>query len=837
MSICLPKEISSKFLDAIKSGDLDVEKLSTENTADRRTAFDKVLGKEYGEAANTLFENKLLLKDQQRGLIEFIKTLGGLKPEERTDFLSKIGKLDRLLNPKEEEAFLADATKQHLGLTVSESETKTISELAKKIDQASPANRDTIKNVGDLVTAADKLDLTPEQKTDVESLKSQLKDIQAEKDKIASERQAEKDKMQQQRQETREKIKAENKAKRDALRAKQQIERETARDEARDKKFSDYLEKQTARDLERKQYKEQQATERINKRIEDNEAREAAKELKDYDKETKRIQKNAEKKLNKQTVGKLGKALKDHFGDVLPKDVDEKIQNLKSLFTTGENHNFSGVSDEYLKAKGEFQGYVSKLNPDSKGVAIAKNLIQIARNNLITNIATPLKTYVSGITNHTMGLIVRRLGSLSLHGDHPELAEQITNETFKTFIKTGVNTAAMESLDDNSSILGSHSNKKGFTGIKENESFDAPKESPTGKGTGTLQKVTERAAAISHKIAITLEHNIPFTQIYSKVFGDALNFHASAFARIDGLKGTDAVERSKELMLDAARIEPETDAGKLLRQTAQQSAARVLNVNDTWASRFSVGTKNVLNKISPGIPIGDLIEPIAKIPANIIANGLENTLVGAPEAAIDIVKGKMKLNSDDLQTRYQGLVQYRSGIEHAIRIAGAVGIAAVITSGLSKNDFRTDAYGNHFVKIGKYWVNTEYFASISPNIAGFMAMKQFPHENPAIAYLTGSKVGEGALGSVLNIPGVNEVYKSIQSIAGGNAIKDSESQLESRAVPAIVANMFKDRPINRIFFGADGVESTSEYNAENKSNAAKSAATRKANAAAKAKLK
>jgi len=48
---------------------------------------------------------------------------------------------------------------------------------------------------------------------------------------------------------------------------------------------------------------------------------------------------------------------------------------------------------------------------------------------------------------------------------------------------------------------------------------------------------------------------------------------------------------------------------------------------------------------------------------------------------------------------------------------GAVGVAAAITSQLTKKDFRADNYGNHFVKVGDYWVNTEYFTSISPNIA------------------------------------------------------------------------------------------------------------------------
>lgn len=534
--------------------------------------------------------------------------------------------------------------------------------------------------------------------------------------------------------------------------------------------------------------------------------------------------------------------IKAKFGqDVTPeqgKYIVDQADKLQEMLKSDEGKNLSGVSPEYLNARNNLATFIDNLNPEHAGVSIVRNLIQIARNNLITNISTPLKTFISGMTNHNMGVLIRRIADRSLGGENYKLSQELAKENFNTFLKTGMNTAAMDSIDDNSSILGSHKYTKGSNVLAiaddatKNENFKEP--SVGDKALGKVEKVVGKAAQISHTIAIQLEHNIPFTKIYGKAFADVLNFRAGDLAKIEGLRGPELKVRAEALMRDAARIEPQTPEGKLLRKTAQEGAARVLNVNNTWASRFSVGTKNALNAIVPGVPIGDLVVPIAKIPANIIANGINNTPLGVPEGVWDVVKGKVNMGSDSLETRYEGMIQYKNGIEHLIRIVGSVGLAALITSQLSPKDFRSDQYGNHFLNVGGTWINTEYFASLSPNLAGMMTAKADKHSD---AGSVTSDYLKGSLSGLLNIPGAEEAQRTFASVAGGTEVKDFGKQAGSRLVPAAIQNLFKDRPINRLFFGANGVETDQQVKADTKAKTVKATATRKATAKVKAAAK
>lgn len=133
---CLPKQLTDVFIKALKSGELDVAKLADMSSAERNTAFSKVLGAEAGKATNALFESKLLLKNQQTGLINWIKKLTGITPTVRRDMLAKVERLGSVLEPDSEKAFLADLVEQRLGTQVSSSEAAEIARLAKDVNEA-----------------------------------------------------------------------------------------------------------------------------------------------------------------------------------------------------------------------------------------------------------------------------------------------------------------------------------------------------------------------------------------------------------------------------------------------------------------------------------------------------------------------------------------------------------------------------------------------------------------------------------------------------------------------------------------------------------------------------
>lgn len=133
MAFCLPPAIADKFFGAIRDGTLDPNALSDLSSADRRAELAKYVGEENAADVNAALESKMLLKDQQAGFVTWAKQTSGLTEPARRDLISRIEKLDRVLNPTEEKAFLADLAAQKIGATVSMEEAKTISEGAKTI--------------------------------------------------------------------------------------------------------------------------------------------------------------------------------------------------------------------------------------------------------------------------------------------------------------------------------------------------------------------------------------------------------------------------------------------------------------------------------------------------------------------------------------------------------------------------------------------------------------------------------------------------------------------------------------------------------------------------------
>lgn len=127
--ICLPKEIADKFRKSLKNGDIDPKELSTMSSKDRRVFFTKIIGEEYAISANALFESKLLLKNQQRGLINWAQNVAGMKPEQRRDLLNKISKMTDILDS---DSFYEDLASTKLGVQITNKEASDISSLAKE---------------------------------------------------------------------------------------------------------------------------------------------------------------------------------------------------------------------------------------------------------------------------------------------------------------------------------------------------------------------------------------------------------------------------------------------------------------------------------------------------------------------------------------------------------------------------------------------------------------------------------------------------------------------------------------------------------------------------------
>ncbi len=131
---CLIPQHANALLSAIQTGKLDPAKLMTMTSDARRAEFAKVVGDANAERMNASFETKLLLKNQQQGLKNWV--LQATKPGTpiQRELLARVERMDtRLLTPATRQEFLADLAKQKLGVGVTMNEAGQIASLAKTV--------------------------------------------------------------------------------------------------------------------------------------------------------------------------------------------------------------------------------------------------------------------------------------------------------------------------------------------------------------------------------------------------------------------------------------------------------------------------------------------------------------------------------------------------------------------------------------------------------------------------------------------------------------------------------------------------------------------------------
>lgn len=132
---CIPTHLTTRFLENVKNGKIDPEKMATMNSKERRNFLGGFVGKEHAKWVNTEFESKLLLKSQQKGMVTWAKKIGGITEATRRDIVSKINKLESVMDPKSEQVFLEDIVERRLGMKVSEEQASEILKLTKELQK------------------------------------------------------------------------------------------------------------------------------------------------------------------------------------------------------------------------------------------------------------------------------------------------------------------------------------------------------------------------------------------------------------------------------------------------------------------------------------------------------------------------------------------------------------------------------------------------------------------------------------------------------------------------------------------------------------------------------
>lgn len=131
-AFCLVKEQADKFRRGLKDGSISPAKLADMSSADRREYLGKFVGEENAKQVNALFESKLLLKNQKAGYISWAKKVAGMTVESKRDMVARIERLQEVLTPESEKAFLEDLAAKRLGVEVTAEEARGLAELSKK---------------------------------------------------------------------------------------------------------------------------------------------------------------------------------------------------------------------------------------------------------------------------------------------------------------------------------------------------------------------------------------------------------------------------------------------------------------------------------------------------------------------------------------------------------------------------------------------------------------------------------------------------------------------------------------------------------------------------------
>lgn len=130
---CLTNNLAEKFLAMIRDGTITPKKLIAMTSAQRREFFAEFMGAETAQWANTQLEKKLILKNQQQGIVTWAKQIAGLNPQLERTMVARVNKMEEVLTPDTEDAFLEDLAAHLLGTTVTMEEAGNITALAQTV--------------------------------------------------------------------------------------------------------------------------------------------------------------------------------------------------------------------------------------------------------------------------------------------------------------------------------------------------------------------------------------------------------------------------------------------------------------------------------------------------------------------------------------------------------------------------------------------------------------------------------------------------------------------------------------------------------------------------------
>lgn len=440
---------------------------------------------------------------------------------------------------------------------------------------------------------------------------------------------------------------------------------------------------------------------------------------------------------------------------------------------------------DYFKQLKETNDYVSGLNP-AHSLELATSII--GRGNLLFRVSSPTLNIISNTAWGAYQAVERRILSGMIGGFNTQFAKEYVRNVLEVHQKTGFDLSRMSSLEDEQKVRGEHVT--------------------TSEGPGMVRK----AARFYEDIVFKQLMSAPDVLGSAIAFSDSANIESTLIAtRSEKLKGEDAKARALSIFKDASRVDPQTLEGVVVREKAIADAQMSTFTNDSTASRVALGVRDLINKASGDLTLGDQLMPFVKTPANIVQAGIDvGGFTTIPDFFLRGIKTAHSMYKGNTFSEAAG-EEFKGFAAKAVRAGLGFTLAAVLASMINPDDF-IGAYDpkeaalvglkrgvNNAIKIGGHWVSLDYLGPIASAFVGMMYAKKYGTDLPSTAF----NYYRGGATQVVNVPGFETVQDLTSGIADfvsgqtkvedlpGDAAAGAVNFLVSRMTPGIVSDFAK----------------------------------------------
>lgn len=467
------------------------------------------------------------------------------------------------------------------------------------------------------------------------------------------------------------------------------------------------------------------------------------------------------------------------------KIISEKSAKLQEQ--AGKKSQFGTPTLEYFEARREMENYMDSIVPSSR-LRVATSVI--ARGTMLLSFKSPLLNIESNSVHGLIQAFERRLNTRKLGGANNKYAREYIGFVNKVYSKTAYDISRMQTLETESQIRGEEITKT--------------------QGEGK----TRALGRFYEDLIFRKMQGAPDVIFSSLAFADRANIESTKIAQSLGLKGDEMSGKALEIFKDATSIEPTTEEGKAVRESAMADAFYSTYTNKSAYSDFALGIRKLFNLASGDMRVGDQIMPFVKTPANVIGAGIDASGVLLPvQTVARMAKAIKAIHAGEPLKEALG-ESFAGFAKTVIRSGLGLTFAWLISNLFKPEDFIGEypvsdkerqllALKNattNSVRIGGKWWSLDYFGPLGAPIVGMLYAKKYGTDLPNTVWEYYKGVGRQAA----KIPGFEQFYDTIEGLKGaapgtGKKVDEELKELanfavsfvKSRTIPALIGDVAK----------------------------------------------